>query len=105
METLTEIKDQVLELLSKDDKQQLHVLLDEMNISEVAALLQDMPDEAPVLFPLLSFNRGIHVFRILDFSLQRNIIRALPPARVAELLNEFRPMIVWPFWKNCLRKP
>ncbi|MBX5438975.1 MAG: magnesium transporter [Thermoflavifilum sp.] len=91
METLTEIKDQVLELLARQDTQQLHALLDEMNISEVAALLQELPDEAPVLFPLLSFNRGIHVFRILDFSLQRDIIRALPPARVAELMNELPP--------------
>lgn len=105
METLTEIKDQVLELLSKDDKQQLHVLLDEMNISEVAALLQDMPDEAPVLFPLLSFNRGIHVFRILDFSLQRDIIRALPPARVAELLNELPPDDRVAFLEELPRKP
>ncbi|MCL6523921.1 MAG: magnesium transporter [Thermoflavifilum sp.] len=91
METSASIQEQIQELLEKGDTTTLQQWLNDMNISEVASLISEMPEEATQLFALLSPNRSVHVFRILDFPLQRNIIRSMPPTLIAELMNALPP--------------
>src|SRR5690606_37301063 len=58
------------------------------NISDVAEIIDLYPDEGGDFLSLMSLHRATSVFKILDQPLQEKIIRSLPPARIAELLNE-----------------
>ena len=85
------LKEQVEAILESGDGIQLHELLDNQNISDVADLVDEMPDYDSKLIGAMSVHRAASVFKILDLSSQKNIIKTLPPGKTAGLLNELPP--------------
>src|SRR5687768_14225265 len=85
---LTSITEQFLEIIKMDDVLAVREFLDEQNISEVALLIDDLPDYEDKIISNMSIHRAASVFKILDFTTQKNIIQQLSPFKTAELLNE-----------------
>jgi magnesium transporter len=85
------LKEQVEAILDSDDGEQLHELLDDQNISDVANLIEDMPDYHARIIESMSVHRAASVFKILDLNAQKNIIKTLSPTKTAGLLNELPP--------------
>ncbi|GEP93777.1 magnesium transporter [Chitinophaga cymbidii] len=79
------------QLVKTPDAGELKIFLDDQLITDIAELVYEEPDHAPLIFKHLSLSRATAVFRILEFPTQEEIIRALPPAKIAELLNELPP--------------
>jgi magnesium transporter len=75
-------------LADERNHQELRIYLDDQLITDIAELIYEHPEQADVIFSNLSITRAAAAFRILDFPLQEEVIRNLPAARVAELLNE-----------------
>lgn len=75
-------------LLAQNDPVRLHAFLDDQNISEVAELVEGFPDEDVTIICAMSIHRAASVFKILDLSSQKSIIRKLPANTTALLLNE-----------------
>ncbi len=75
-------------LLAQNDQSQLHAFLDNQNISEVAELVENFPDEDVTIIAAMSIHRAASVFKIVDLSSQKSIIRKLPANTTALLLNE-----------------
>jgi magnesium transporter len=82
------IKDNFLEVISREDILDTREFLNNQNISDVAFLIDELPDHAPKIISNMSIHRASSVFKILDFSMQKTIIQDLPPYKTAELLNE-----------------
>lgn len=82
------IKEQFEALIRTDDKLQMRQFLDDQNISDVADLVYDYPEYEDTIIANMSVNRAASVFKILDLSNQKKIIRELPPNVTASLLNE-----------------
>jgi magnesium transporter len=85
------IVDEVVELIAQGDEAQLKLYLDNLNISDVEHLIDELPEHAVKLIDTLSTNRAVNVFRILDFPTQERIIKKLPGAKLAELINLLPP--------------
>ena len=83
-----EILDKFRELLDRGDKPVLKAYLDEQNISAVAELIGELPEEQSLIISSLSVHRAASTVKILDFGTQKELIRDLPPYKTAELLNE-----------------
>ena len=83
----TPLKYQFLEKLQTGDKQGLHALLDDQNISDVAELIYEYPENEGEILGNLSIHRAVSTFKILDFQTQKRIIQELSPSKTAELLN------------------
>ncbi|MFM1858252.1 MAG: magnesium transporter, partial [Bacteroidota bacterium] len=75
-------------LLAQNDQSVLHAFLDDQNISEVAELVENFPDEDVTIIAAMSIHRAASVFKILDLSSQKSVIRKLPANTTALLLNE-----------------
>ena len=89
METEQEnVRDNFLEVISREDLLETREFLNNQNISDVAFLIDELPDHAPKIISTLSIHRASSVFKILDFGTQKTIIQDLPPYKTAELLNE-----------------
>jgi magnesium transporter len=71
-----------------DDAAQLHAFLDAQNISDVAELVENFPDQDVTIIASMSIHRAASVFKILDLSSQKSIIKKLPANTTALLLNE-----------------
>src|SRR6188508_2736804 len=65
--------------------------LDHQNISDVADLINEYPEQEGYIISHMSIHRAASVFKILDLSAQKHIIRELPPFKTAELLNVLSP--------------
>ena len=76
------------ELVAANDKAALKEFLDDQNISDAANLIYEYPDHELQIISSLSIHRATSVFKILDLSEQKRIIRDLPAYKSAELLNE-----------------
>jgi len=85
---LEDLKQQFERLLESNEKLAIRQFLDDQNISDVAELVYEYPEYESSIIANMSVHRASSVFRILDFSNQRNIIQTLPAAKTAELLNE-----------------
>src|SRR3984893_18056997 len=81
------ISDQFLEIAQSGDTKSLQDFLDDLNISDVAELISEMPDYESQIICTLSIHRAVSTFKILDFLTQKRIIQELPPLRTAQLLN------------------
>jgi len=81
------LHDQFEEVISKDNKLEIHEFLNSRNISEVSELISQYDDYSEQIISSLSIHRAVGVFKILDFPEQKRIIQALPPLKTAELLN------------------
>ena len=72
-------------MLAEKDVAKLHAFLDDQNISEVAELVEHYPDENTTIIASMSTHRAASVFKILDLSSQKSIIRKLPANTTALL--------------------
>jgi magnesium transporter len=84
-------KHQFEEIISTSDSNRLCEFLDQQNISDVAELIFDHPEHESLIISCMSVHRAASVFKILDLSNQKNIIRQLPPHKTAALLNALPP--------------
>lgn len=85
------LKEQVEAILESGDGKQLHEFLDDQNISDVADLIDEMPEYDSRIIGAMSVHRAASVFKILDLNAQKDIIKTLPPTKTAGLLNELPP--------------
>jgi magnesium transporter len=76
------------DLIQSGDKQMIRDFLDDQNISDVAALVEEFPEQETNIIAGMSVNRAASVFKILDTSTQKMIIQELPATNTAALLNE-----------------
>ena len=88
---MEEIVEQVELLLESNDEQQLRDYLNNLNISDVEELISELPEHGPQFIEILSLNRAVNVFRILDFPTQERLLKKLSGLKIAELINELPP--------------
>ncbi|MGK6349696.1 magnesium transporter [Parapedobacter sp. DT-150] len=91
MDELDTLVEQTELLLAEGDEQQLKEYLDELNISDVEALIDELPEYGPKFLETLSVNRAVNVFRILDFPTQERILKKLSGPKISEIINEMPP--------------
>ena len=82
------IKDQFLEVIQADDVLHIREFLNNQNISDVADLIYEFPNDEAQIIANMSTHRAASTFKILDFHTQRRIIQELPAFKTAELLND-----------------
>lgn len=85
------LRAQSLSLVEIGDIQRLGDYLDNLNISEVEDLIDELPDHAPLLIETMSIKRAVNVFRILDNPTQERIIKKLPGEKISEIVNGLPP--------------
>jgi len=85
------IVEEVVELVEQGNDAQLKDYLDNLNISDVEHLIDELPQHAVKFIDTLSINRAVNVFRILDFPTQERIIKKLSGPKLAELINLLPP--------------
>ncbi|MBU3744383.1 MAG: magnesium transporter [Sediminibacterium sp.] len=78
-------------LIRQEDTLEIRAFLNEQNISEVAELINEYPEYADRIIANMAIHRAASVFKILDISQQKDIVKELPSAKTAELLNELPP--------------
>lgn len=86
-----ELNQRFEELLNGNDHLRMREFLNDQNISDVAALIDEYPDYEAQIISNLSTHRAASTFKILDLSVQKRIIQELPPIKTAELLNDLPP--------------
>ncbi len=91
MENLDTLIEQVELLIDTEDYNALYDMLEELNISDVKELIDELPEYGPRFIEMLPISRSVHVFRILDFPVQERIIKKLSGAKISELINELPP--------------
>ncbi len=85
------IVEDVNKLLEQANDAQLKNYLDNLNISDVEHLIDELPEHGVKFIDILAVNRAVNVFRILDFPTQERIIKKLPGTKLAELINLLPP--------------
>jgi magnesium transporter len=66
----------------------MHEFLNNLNISDVALLIEEFEEQATEIVAALSVHRAASTFKILELSAQKTIIQELQPLKTAALLNE-----------------
>lgn len=82
------LQDQFLEIIATQDKIIITEFLNNQNISDVADLIYNNANDDATIIANMAINRAAKVFKILDFTTQKQIINKLPSNKTAELLNE-----------------
>jgi magnesium transporter len=85
------IKQHLAYLLESGNEEAARRFLDHQNITDVAELINEFPEQESYIITHMSTHRAASVFKILDLSAQKQIIRELPPFKTAELLNTLSP--------------
>jgi magnesium transporter len=80
--------EQFVEIFESGDIAKVHDFLDEQNISDVAKLIDEYPEYEQQIIDNLSIHRAAGTFKILDLPTQKRVMKDLPPAKIASLLNE-----------------
>jgi len=91
---MEELEEQVMlieQMIENADLAQLEDFLNELNISDVEELIDELPEHGPLFIETLSLKRAINVFRILDFPTQERIFKKLSPIKIREIINELPP--------------
>lgn len=83
--------DQLEAILETNDERQLQEYLESLNISEVEEMIDEFPEHAARFIDLLTLNRSVAVFRILDFPTQERMLKKLSGKRISEIINELPP--------------
>ncbi|ANI90635.1 magnesium transporter [Arachidicoccus ginsenosidimutans] len=78
-------------LLHEGDKEKLQEFLNEQNISDVVELIDRYPEEASEIISNMAIHRASSVFKLLDLSVQKDVIHGLKTFKTAELLNDLSP--------------
>lgn len=79
------------QLIEDRNLQKLADYLNELNISDVEELIDELPEHGALFLETLDLNRAVNVFRILDFPTQERIFKKLSANKVREILNEMPP--------------
>jgi magnesium transporter len=66
---------------------EIRQFLDAQNISDIAELVYEYPEQESKIIAGMAMHRAAGVFKILEFPTQQRIIQTLPPGKTAELLN------------------
>ena len=82
------IQEQFVELMRSGNETSIREFLNDQNISDVAELINELPEYESQIIQHMNMHRAASVFKILDLSTQKAIIQELPPYKTAELLNE-----------------
>lgn len=83
--------EEVLELLENENDKQLKAYLNDLNISDVEHLIDELPQHAVKFIETLSIKRAVNVFRILDFPTQERIIKKLQSNKLTEIIRQLPP--------------
>ena len=89
--TLETLQAELEHVMEKDDPKEIGHFLDQQNISDIAELIDTVPEHDASIILYMSIHRASGVFRILETATQQDIIQKLPPSKTAELLNELPP--------------
>ena len=65
-------------LLSAEDTLEIRSFLNDQNISDVAALIDEYPEYAARIIAHMAVHRAVGVFKILDITQQKEIVKKLP---------------------------
>ena len=82
------LQQQFEEVIASEDKLLIKEFLNNQNISDVADLIYDNQDYESQIISHLSLHRAASLFKILELSTQKKIVKNLPAFHTAELLNE-----------------
>jgi len=85
------LKERFEALIATEDKLQISDFLNHLNISDVADLVHEFPDYESNIIAGMSLHRAASVFKIIELSAQKRVIKDLPANKVAALLNELPP--------------
>ncbi|WP_293309734.1 magnesium transporter, partial [Pedobacter sp. UBA5917] len=85
------VVEEIQELLEKDNDKALKQYLDQLNISDVEELIDELPQYAAKFIETLSLNRAVNVFRILDFPTQERIIKKLSGNKLNQIIKDLPP--------------
>lgn len=91
MEELKVLVERVEKLIELDAMSELRELINDLNISDVAELIDELPEYQLQFFQQLDFQRALAVFRILDVGIQESLLKKIPPHQLVQLLNELPP--------------
>lgn len=83
--------EEVLQLIENESDRQLKAYLNELNISDVEQLIDELPQYAVKFIETLSTKRAVNVFRILDFPTQERIIKKLQSNKLTEIIRQLPP--------------
>lgn len=84
----TNLLEDFKDIIATDDTLRIREFLNDQNISDVAELINELPEYESQIIGNMNVHRAVGVFKILDLSTQKDIIHELPPYKTAELLNE-----------------
>lgn len=90
-ENIEKLTEQAELLLETGDTDALCVFLDDLNISDVENLIDELPEYAPLFIETMSINRAVNVFRILDVPTQERVINKLTANKISEIVNGLPP--------------
>jgi magnesium transporter len=82
------LQHQFEEAIGTGNQAAIRAFLDDQNITDVVNLIYDNHEYECQIITDLSIHRAASVFKILDISEQKRIIKNLPSYKAAELLNE-----------------
>lgn len=85
------VVEEIQELLEKENDKALKQYLDQLNISDVEELIDELPQHAAKFIETLSLNRAVNVFRILDFPTQERIIKKLSGNKLNQIIKDLPP--------------
>ncbi|WP_199121128.1 magnesium transporter [Pedobacter sp. ASV28] len=85
------VVEEIQELLEKENDKSLKQYLDELNISDVEQLIDELPQYAAKFIETISLNRAVNVFRILDFPTQERIIKKLSGNKLNQIIKDLPP--------------
>ncbi|KYP14665.1 magnesium transporter [Flavihumibacter sp. CACIAM 22H1] len=88
LETPASLSEQFASIIHLEDKLRIREFLNNQNISDVAELVDEFDEYASQIIGNMSTHRAASVFKILEVSVQKQVIQELPPLKSAELLNE-----------------
>ena len=83
-----DLQEQYEFFLQEENLLQLPNFLNELNISDVAQLIEERWEDASSIMAILSIHRAASTFKILELGIQKDIIHEMHPLKTAALLNE-----------------
>jgi magnesium transporter len=88
---MEEMVEQITLLLEQNNDKKLREYLNNLNISDVAELIDELPEHGPKFIDTLSVNRAVNVFRILAFPTQERIIKNITGEKISQIINGLPP--------------
>jgi magnesium transporter len=85
--SLEQLEQEFEHMLQTGNPLEIRQFLDDQNISDIAELVYEYPEQESKIIAGMAVHRAAGVFKILEFPTQQSIIQTLPPGKTAELLN------------------